>query len=130
MTQTDFTDEIVKAAAAAGLLADPPDMQQAMREWAAEVSTMAPLDRQVAIEGKRAVLTGMVSSPMAMINAALEEAGASRNGRGKPETTGLALTDAEPWPEEVDGAELLDGLAETFARFVALPDASERIRRL
>lgn len=37
---------------------------------------------------------------------------------------GPMLVDVEPWPEEVDGVELLDGLAQTFARFVALPDGA------
>jgi len=124
MTKTDFTDEIAQAAKIAGTLPDPPDMQQAMREWAAEVATMAPVDRVIAIDDKRAVLTGMVSSPMALINAALEEVDANGNGKSKDAPTGLALADAEPWPDEVDGAELLDELAATYSRFVALPDAA------
>lgn len=33
----------------------------------------------------------------------------------------VALSDPEPWPEPVDGAELLDALAETIARHVILP---------
>ena len=123
MSGYDFTDEIAKAALIAATLPELPDIQESMRGWAAEVATMLPVDRVVEIDNKKAVLTGMVSSPMALINAALEEAGVSRNGKDKDAPTGLALTDAEPWPDEVDGAELLDELAATFSRFVALPDA-------
>jgi hypothetical protein len=36
----------------------------------------------------------------------------------------VKLTDAEPWPEAVNGAELLDDVAETFARYAALPSGA------
>lgn len=36
----------------------------------------------------------------------------------------LALADVEPWPDPVDGAELLTALVRTIARFVALPDGA------
>jgi putative DNA primase/helicase len=119
----DLTEEI-KAANA--LAKDLPDITQVMREWAALVATMSPLDRQAAIEDKAKVLKALVQSPMALINAALKEVGAGGNGRAKPEQPGLSLDDPEPWPEEVDGADLLDDLAATYARFVALPDAAEQ----
>ena len=34
----------------------------------------------------------------------------------------ICLEDPEPWPEEVDGAHLLDEITETFKRFLILPD--------
>lgn len=37
----------------------------------------------------------------------------------------LVLLDPEPWPDPVNGAELLDELAATFGRFVTLPEGSE-----
>ena len=35
---------------------------------------------------------------------------------------GLVFADPDPWPEAVDGAALLDDLAQTYRRFVSLPD--------
>jgi Protein of unknown function (DUF3631) len=40
----------------------------------------------------------------------------ARSGRG------LLFADPDPWPEAVDGAALLDELADTYRRFVSLPD--------
>ena len=34
------------------------------------------------------------------------------------------LADTEPWPEPVDGAAVLDDVAKTFSRFIALPDGA------
>ena len=34
------------------------------------------------------------------------------------------LADVEPWPEPVDGAELLNAVAQTFERYLALPDGA------
>lgn len=39
------------------------------------------------------------------------------SGQGRP----LDVSDPEPWPERVDGAELLDGLAEIYRRYLVLP---------
>ena len=36
----------------------------------------------------------------------------------------MKLTDAEHWPEAVNSAELLDDVAETFARYAALPSGA------
>jgi hypothetical protein len=36
----------------------------------------------------------------------------------------VELTDVEPWPEVVNGAELLGEVAESFARYVALPEGA------
>ena len=47
------------------------------------------------------------------------------NGGGAAQCSGqgqrLDISDPEPWPERVDGAELLDGLAEIYRRYLVLP---------
>ena len=40
---------------------------------------------------------------------------------------GLVFADPDPWPEAVDGAALLDDLAQTYRRFVSLPDGAEAL---
>ena len=108
--------------------ASPPDEAaaepDALRAWAAQVAALPPVDRQFAIEAQRDALKAAgVSSPMEMIKAALAEV-ASANDEGEESPTGVLLADAEPCHEEVDGAVLLDDIAGTFSRFVALPEAA------
>jgi putative DNA primase/helicase len=38
--------------------------------------------------------------------------------------TAVELRDVEPWPDPVDGAEILDAVSETFGRYVVLPDGA------
>src|SRR6266852_1919683 len=52
----------------------------------------------------------------AALTARLSDAGRAAPGRG------LLFADPDPWPEAVDGAALLDALADTYRRFVSLPD--------
>ncbi len=49
------------------------------------------------------------------------------HARAKPEVAGqqgspVPITDVEPWPEPVNGASVLDAIAEAFRRYVALPE--------
>src|SRR5262249_21591041 len=52
----------------------------------------------------------------AALNACLSHTSSSGSGRC------LVFAEPEPWPETVDGAALLDDLAQTYRRFVSLPD--------
>jgi putative DNA primase/helicase len=45
----------------------------------------------------------------------------AREARVKRQSDGKMFRTVEPWPEEVDGQQLLDELAATFRRFVILP---------
>lgn len=63
--------------------------------------------------------TAGVRAPGRIVDAALRGA----DGDNDRELSGqaIALTDPEPWPDPVDGAELLRALVLTLARYVALP---------
>ena len=52
----------------------------------------------------------------AALTARLSDAGRPAPGRG------LLFANPDPWPEAVDGAALFDALADTYRRFVSLPD--------
>jgi hypothetical protein len=54
-----------------------------------------------------------------------DDAEPRRRRREKPQGQAVVLSDPEPWPEPVDGAELLTELAATFSRFLALPSDAE-----
>ena len=123
----DFTAEIAEAAASlraaeAKIAAEMPDRSQIMRDWAATTVALPPGEREEARQTKIAVLKGLSDAPARLVDAYLSEAAAPSDGRGAAPVT-LTLNDPEPWPEEVDGAALLDELADTFSRFVALPEA-------
>src|SRR5262249_52937880 len=61
-----------------------------------------------------------VRTPARIVDAAVNvrpgHSDGARSGRR------LDFPDPEPWPEAVDGAALLDDLAQTYRRFVSLPD--------
>ncbi|MBI2899500.1 MAG: hypothetical protein HYY17_04905 [Planctomycetes bacterium] len=58
------------------------------------------------------------------VQAARRAAGHGAGNDRKLQGRALALADAEPWPEPVDGAALLHDLAAVFRRFLVLPDGA------
>lgn len=88
-------------------------------------SEAAPLDRlRLEMVRERAVraLTGKVQAPGRLVDAALKTTAgeAADDHQGRP----LTIEDPEPWPEEVQGADLLEGLEAVFLRFLVLPDGA------
>lgn len=74
--------------------------------------------RAVARERAIAELNGKVSAPAKLIDAFLgAEQHASKGERVRP----IAFLDPEPWPDAVDGAALLEAIASSLSRHVALP---------
>lgn len=105
----------------AGHLSETPTLED-VRSWASDVA--AELDgapekvRVLVREGMLEELRGKVSAPAKVVDPYLRDGRpAADDGQGQA----LALEDPEPWPEDVDGAELLSDLRDTFSRFLALP---------
>ncbi len=75
---------------------------------------------------KRATGVELDHRPLMALAQAIRTAPPVDGQRGARELQGrpLMFETPEPWPEPVDGAELLDALAATFRRFVALPDGA------
>jgi hypothetical protein len=74
--------------------------------------------RAVARERAIAVLNGKVSAPAKLVDAFFAtEQHASKRERARP----IAFLDPEPWPDAVDGAALLEAIANALSRHVALP---------
>jgi len=61
-----------------------------------------------------------VRTPARIVDAALNVRPGHSDGAGS--RRGLVFSDPEPWPAAVDGAALLDDLAQTYRRSVSLPD--------
>jgi putative DNA primase/helicase len=82
------------------------------------------LQRATARESAIAALRGKhISSPAALVDAALAGDRPLGSGRQSPAGQGqaVAFAEPEPWPELVEGHALLRDIADTLSRYVALP---------
>ena len=97
-----------------------PEIGDAVRQVANVAMHRGDLDRQTVREGAIRELKRLhVSAPARMIDAAL---GALAIEDARPSVGAIPLlSDPEPWPHPVDGAELLAALCEAISRFIVLP---------
>ena len=65
-----------------------------------------------------------------MVREALRPAPSLKREDNNVQGRALDLADPEPWPESVDGAELLDVIAATYARYLVLPTGGEAVMAL
>lgn len=79
--------------------------------------TPADYDRARKAEAKK---LGVRTETLDAAVHALRAPGGDSNAQG----TEVDLPDVEPWPDEVDGAEVLADVAEAFCRYLALPDGA------
>ena len=98
----------------------------ALRTYVASLNGSGALDREVA---RGAAVRDMkahgVRDAYRLARAAFaERATASSAPAAALQGHAVTLADPEPWPEPVDGAALVGALAQTFARFVALPEGA------
>src|SRR5262249_43585352 len=106
-----------------GLAARPAaeGLQGGLPTLAAGLAHAHPLVRErVRAEGIAGVTTLGVRTPARIGDAALNVRRGRSDGAGSGRR--LDFADPEPWPEAVGGAPLLDHLAQTYRRFVSLPD--------
>lgn len=102
-----------------------PAIEAALRRVAAGAPGLDPLGRAALRESILAELKRLkVKSPAKLTDAALSVAAADGGSDGK-QGSPVIMGDPEPWPEPVDGAGLLDELAATFRRYLALPDGAD-----
>lgn len=93
------------------------DLELRLRRLADTVRDVDPLRRQLVREAAIAALkSAKVSGAAGLVDAALEQIGHDHGGEA-----GTLLADDAPWPTPVDGAALLDTLAQTVRRYVVLP---------
>src|SRR5262249_32766349 len=96
-------------------------LQERLRILADGLARADPLVRElVRAEAIARLIALGVRTPARLIDAALNACPSLRSGAGSGR--GLVFADPEPWPEPVDGAALLGDLAQTYRRFVSLPD--------
>jgi uncharacterized protein DUF3631 len=107
----------------AGLGARPPGevLQDRLRTLADGLVGADPLVRELVRAEAIARLTTLgVRTPARIVDAALTTRPSDSGGEGSGRH--LVFTDPAPWPEPVDGVALLNDLAQTYRRFVSLPD--------
>src|SRR3989454_7068429 len=107
----------------AGLGARPPGevLQERLRTLADGLVGADPLVRELVRAEAIARLTTLgVRTPARIVDAALTTRPSDSGGAGSGRH--LVFTDPAPWSEPVDGVALLNDLAQTYRRFVSLPD--------
>lgn len=100
-------------------LGERPSVDELFRVLGEARPPESPLERQWLREQLVSALRGKVNAPASVVDAWL---GVSDGRREDQQGRALELSDPEPWPEAVDGAELLSELAGLFRRYVVLPD--------
>jgi hypothetical protein len=114
------------------IVIEPDKGGVAVMKWLKR-STIAPRVKLVRLKGVKDPNALHVSNPegfRAAFQRALDEAEPYRppsDGRGEEKAKSgrvLALPEPEPWPEPVDGAQLLDELVAAVRRYVVLDDAA------
>jgi uncharacterized protein DUF3631 len=106
-----------------GLETRPPAevLQERLHALAEGLAGADPLVRELARAEAIARLNGLgVRTPARLVDAALNERPSHSGSAGSGQR--LVFADPEPWPEAVDGTALLGDLAQTYRRFVSLPD--------
>jgi putative DNA primase/helicase len=96
-------------------------LQERLRTLADGLAGADPLVRElVRAEAIDRLTTLGVRTPVRIVDAALTARPSYSGGAGSGRR--LVFIDPELWPEAVDGAALLKDLAQTYRRFVSLPD--------
>ena len=104
----------------------PEAIETSLRRVVLSMNGASPLRRETVREAAIEMLKGLgVASPARMVDAAFEthspHAEDAADGQGRP----IEFPVIELWPEPIHGAEVLDEVAATFKRFVALPEHAE-----
>jgi len=99
-------------------------VEPALRALAAALAGSDDIAKGVAREKAVQILKGKgFKRPAALVDATLKASSSADTG-GAMQGQALRLVEPEPWPEAVDGAQLLVKLAQAFTRYVALPEGS------
>ena len=114
-------EDILREAGILGLDENPPieAVGEAVEKLAGLVQDEPPLRRELLREGAYQALKAVgVRAPTRLVDAALKDGEEEEGGR---QGRRLVLEDPEPWPEPVDGADLLEEMVLAISRYVVLP---------
>jgi putative DNA primase/helicase len=95
-------------------------VETALQELQQRLKGATPLRRALVRAGAvRALAKASIGAPAAIVDAAFEgkDEGEAKDLQGQP----LILSDPEPWPDPVDGGQLLNDLQAAYTRFLVLP---------
>lgn len=119
--------DVLKSVGLNNLGTDPPlaNVEAALRKLGELLKGADPLRVATAREEAMGRLKKAgLRSPAGMVDAALGTTSKAAKEEGAQQGRTMTLADPDPWPEPVDGAELLEDLENAFLRFVSLPDGS------
>jgi uncharacterized protein DUF3631 len=110
------------------------DVEASLRRLRVELEPLDPLQRELARSAATRLLGDRgITDARRLVLSALADLGTNGHaGRSVAEPQGhsVALADPAPWPDPVVGAELLEELAQTFARYIALPEGGATVLAL
>jgi hypothetical protein len=98
----------------------PTPESAAPTEIETTIARLAALD-PVSYELSRKSMANTLGLRTAVLDKAVAAQRGARSGNGAKQGGALGLAAPEPWPESVDGADLLDAVSEFFARHLILP---------
>lgn len=106
-------------------LPDAPDLclvEPLVRQLAVHAAALDALAREV-VRGRAISVLGekKVQAPARLLDLAFKGLGPAVGDQEQAQGRRLQFSDPEPWPEPVDGADLLQSLADLFLRYVVLP---------
>lgn len=127
-TASDHVAQSSIAWRAVAELPDQPDgcaLEAALRDLRAECEHLDAIARQAAADqAQRLLKERHVTSPAERVRVALAHIDQTDDRPASGSALEDLLSDPEPWPEEVDGAGLLDELAETLRHYVVMPEGA------
>lgn len=101
-----------------------PDVEEALKRLASIVARngLDPLTREsIRTSAVEVLKSGKISGASRLVDAALGTGRREAEEEESSQGSVIILRDPEPWPEPVDGAELIQSLAAAFKRHLALP---------
>ncbi len=103
-----------------------PDVEAALRDLKnlmAENSVDELLRKSVRTSVLEVLKEGNIPGASQLVDAALKSQNEKENLKDL-QGKSIVLAEPEPWPDSVDGAQLLNDIVATFQRFVVLPDSA------
>jgi putative DNA primase/helicase len=126
-TELPTIQEVIAGCGGETLGQNPPleAVERFLQDLSTHAAAAAPLRRELLREAARQLLTRAgIRLAAAMIKAAFGTKGSDPEEEDGLQGRALVLSDADPWPEPVDGNALVSDLMQTLTRFLVLPEGA------
>ena len=101
-----------------------------MRRLYARLAALSPADYDRAREAEADKLGCRVATLDSQVRATQPSRAGTGGGGENLQGVAVKLVDIEPWPEPVDGAEILDAISKRFDHYVVMPEGAADMNAL